>query len=1107
MVNAMKHILLLALFIFFNCALSQGQSTTFRPDPSKIEQVIQNGFSFDLVKSRLSANLNSDAVALMAHPGFEARIAKWHFTTKRILIKRYFEGSLSLLMFQSEIDQLISALIERINSDPASILTELNSFSAENNNSTVHSHAAHHTHNHSSVVEEGLHNESGEDTTAVQQQMRIPGGPCVNPDFESCNFNDWTLVTGQVNGSAPYSFVNPTTTTTFGTTNGMPATSGSEQHYITTGGTDTYGFPMVYPGGSCSAEIGDFTGYNYMAAQIRKTFLVSAGDAILTLHYAVVLEDGGHTANEQPYFRMRVYDQAGNSISCAAYEAYANDGQPGWQSSGIWRYKPWTTVFIPLAPYLGQNVTIEFTVGDCAQGGHAGYAYVDATCDAMAFNMSANAVCAGQPITINGPPGGASYLWSTGATTQSITTSTPGAYSVTVIPVTGSSCSITLDTVVNASPNPIANFTHNSPVCFGTAVQFTDQSNPNGATINSWSWNFGNGATSTLQNPTHTYAAAGTYNVQLTVSTTAGCTHSVTIPVTQAPDLTLPTSFVDENCGQCDGSAVVAPQGGTAPYSYNWGAAGGNVPALNSLCAGNYPVTVTDNMGCTETATVVVGSGGSLSITNVATTPATCPSTCNGTITVTAPGATQFSIDGGVTFQASNVFNNMCPGNYTVTASNSTGCNDTEPAVVTVPNPLTLTPGPGSTICIGQSATVSASASGGTAPYTFTWNQGLPSAQSHNVTPLISTDYQVSVSDNNGCNAGPLSITITVNPPLQVVVSPDVMICPGASATLTANASGGDGDPYNYSWTDGAGFSQTGSSITVSPTTNTTYIVTATDNCGTPQTTAQVNVGLNPVPQVTFVADNLSGCVPVAVNFTNTTDPALSGNCQWNFGNGQTSNNCNPSMVFNTPGCYDISLTVTSPAGCIGSLTIPGMICAHPYPVADFVFGPQPTDLLNTTITFINTSAGASTYSWDFAGLGSSTAPNTVFTFPDEDPGNYDVCLAVENAFGCQDTVCKVVVINDFFTIYVPNAFTPDNDGKNDIFFPVIDGFVDGTYQIYVFNRWGEIVFESNDPNGYWDGKYRGVNAKQDVYVWKIVIKDAASKKKRTYYGHVSLLR
>jgi len=235
MVNAMKHILLLALFIFFNCALSQGQSTTFRPDPSKIEQVIQNGFSFDLVKSRLSANLNSDAVALMAHPGFEARIAKWHFTTKRILIKRYFEGSLSLLMFQSEIDQLISALIERINSDPASILTELNSFSAENNNSTVHSHAAHHTHNHSSVVEEGLHNESGEDTTAVQQQMRIPGGPCVNPDFESCNFNDWTLVTGQVNGSAPYSFVNPTTTTTFGTTNGMPATSGSEQHYITTG--------------------------------------------------------------------------------------------------------------------------------------------------------------------------------------------------------------------------------------------------------------------------------------------------------------------------------------------------------------------------------------------------------------------------------------------------------------------------------------------------------------------------------------------------------------------------------------------------------------------------------------------------------------------------------------------------------------------------------------------------------------------------------------------------------------------------------------------------------------------------------------------------------
>lgn len=1067
----MKKILLIVFLLMGSFTGLFSQNNIFKPDPIWIEQSIQQHFSFDAFVAALKEKTDH---VLLSNGNYKPLLLKLYTSSRKRILRKYFKGELNIAFIESEFEHQINSII--------TVLPKLSASDLDIRLARLTNLDSDHDH-----------------------LQRVPGGPCDNPDFETCNFNNWQMVTGTVDGSQPYSFTGATNTTSFSTINSP--SSGTDQHYICNGGTDTYGFPMVYPGGSCSAEIGDFSGLGYDASQIRQTFLVSSGDAILTLNYAVCLEDGGHAANEQPYFRMRVYDQSGNSITCAAYEAVAGDGQPGWQSSGIWQYKPWTTVFIPLAPYLGQNVTVEFTVGDCSQGGHAGYAYVDASCSAMAMDLSATAVCAGQPITLTGPAGAASYLWSNGATTQTISTTTPGAYSVTVTPVTGSACAITLDTVVSASPNPIAQFTNNGPVCFGQPITFSDQSNPNGSTIDSWSWDFGDGSTSTSQNPTHTYAAGGTYTVTLTVSTPAGCTNSTTANVTQAPQLTLPTSFVDETCGQCDGVAIVAPQGGTSPYSYNWNGAGPNAPSINNLCSGNYPVTVTDNMGCTQTASVTVGNGGGLSITSITSTPEQCQGDCSGTITITAPGATQFSIDGGTTFTASGNFANVCFGNYNVAVTNASGCSATGTVSVTAPNPMTLTATGDTLICIGGTAVISASVIGGTAPVTLIWDQGLPNGSPQSVSPSANTTYSVFAQDANGCTTTPQTVDVTINPPLNVIASNDVSICPGQSASISANASGGNGGPYTYVWTDGNGNTLNGQNQTVSPSANTTYTVTATDNCGTPSASDQVVVTINPVPVVTFVADQLSGCVPLAVNFTNTTDPLLTNNCSWDFGDGSTSNNCVSSHVFTQTGCFDISLTVTSPDGCVGSLTVPSMICVYPYPVADFNFGPQPANILDPEIDFVDASSGASTYLWDFAGLGSSTLANPTFVFPEDEPGSYNVCLHVENQYGCADDICKIVVIDDYFTIYVPNVFTPDGDGHNDFFFPVIDGYLTGSYQLYIFNRWGEIVFSSTDPSVSWDGYNKGQMSKEDVYVWKIIVKDATEKKKRTFVGHVSLLK
>jgi len=1100
------------------------------------------------------------------------------------------------------------------------------------------------------------------------EQLRVPGAPCDNPDFETCNFNNWTLIDGVVPTfpTAPYSFNQTGTTTSFGTVNtatATPAGSGYEQHYITNGGTDPIGgFPMVYPGGTCSASIGDFTNYNYGASRITQTFLVSSSDAILTLNYAVCLEDGGHVANEQPYFVMRVYDAGGNSISCAAYEAIANDGQPGWIQSGLWWYKPWTTVFIPLAPFIGQNVTVEFTIGDCGQGGHAAYAYVDASCTAMALNMSANAVCAGQPITISAPPGAASYLWNTGATSQTINVSTGGNYSVTVTPVTGSACAITLDTTVQANPNPLAAFIDDAPVCAGTPVNFTDQSTLNGGSaINQWAWDFGDGQTSALQNPTHTYAASGTYTVTLTVTNTAGCTNTITQNVTinnngnpvinpagpfcttdpafvmtantgggtwtatcgtcinsatgsfdplsagagtytitytttgacsgtdtetvmvesvaitnvvstdvdcfgncngtinitatgasqysidngttfqagssyatlcpntyniiaespigcqatatatiiEPTQLTLPTSNVDETCfGSCDGVAIVAPQGGTTPYNYSWSNGGGNSPTINGLCTGSYTVTVTDNNGCMAAVVINITGPPAVVINNIATTNEACQNDCTGSITITATGVTQYSIDGGATFQAGNAFANICSGNYPIVVEDAAGCQATGNAVITSPNPIILAVSNDTLICIGGTASLWANAAGGTAPLTYIWDNALPNGQAQSVNPVVSpTTYNVYAQDANGCQTNPLPIIVTINPPLVVVAQSDQAICPGQNVNISALATGGNGGPYTYVWDDGAGNLLNGPNQTVSPATTTTYIVTASDNCGTPVATDAVTITVNVIPTVTFTADDLNGCTPVSVNFTNTTNPTEVGTCFWDFGDGTTSTVCDNNHIFTTPGCYDITLTVTSPQGCEGTLTVPQMICVYPYPVAEFSFGPQPTNILMTTIGFTNESQGGLIYDWDFAGLGNSQLINPSFTFPNQDPGTYPVCLYTENQYGCADSICHDVVIDDLFLLFVPNAFTVDGDGINDYFLPIIDGIDPYSYILYIFNRWGELLFETHNPNEGWDGYYRSVMSKEDVYVWKIIAKDAVSGKKKEYYGHVSLLK
>ncbi len=602
--------------------------------------------------------------------------------------------------------------------------------------------------------------------------------------------------------------------------------------------------------------------------------------------------------------------------------------------------------------------------------------------------------------------------------------------------------------------------------------------------------------------------AAGNYDI--VVQDGNGCTVTGTETLNEPTQLTITFSAFDETCaGACDGFAIVIPGGGITPYDYTWSSSANNSPTENNLCAGNFDLTVTDANGCTvDTIAFPIIGPPAVTIDNVTITDELCNGDCNGSIDVDAPTATSFSIDGGVTFQASNVFNGLCAGNYDIVVEDANGCSATMGVSVLSPPVLTANISNDTTICDGGTASLISNGVGGTPNYTYVWDD--PNATAGNALNINTAGtYTVTITDANGCTTQ-ASVTVSVNPPLTVTAQSDQAICPGESATLTANGGGGNGGPYTYDWTndDGSGWTATGGSISVSPTTTTTYTVTVSDNCGSVTTTDQVTITVNTVPTVNFVADNLSGCLPVTVNFNNLTDPLMTGTCFWDFGDGNTSNTCDPTHTYTLPGCYDVTLTVTSPDGCVGDTTFTQLVCVYDYPTADFVFGPQPTNVLNPTIGFTNMSSGAVSYEWIFDDLGSSTATNPTFTFPNDAPGSYNVCLVATNANNCTDTTCYTVVIDDEFIVYVPNAFTPDGDGTNDFFYPVVNGIDPLEYEFLIFDRWGELIFESHHPELHWGGTVKGQGiAKQDVYVWRLIVKDASTNEQHSFVGHVTLLR
>ena len=395
------------------------------------------------------------------------------------------------------------------------------------------------------------------------------------------------------------------------------------------------------------------------------------------------------------------------------------------------------------------------------------------------------------------------------------------------------------------------------------------------------------------------------------------------------------------------------------------------------------------------------------------------------------------------------------------------------------------------------------------------------------VTPLVlnsaavGTYDLVSITDGNGCTnviAGQAVIdnfpTPAVDPLLNQYICEDNPLTiqtfsstPVGSTFAWTNTSGTDvgfgmngmGDIGTFNGLNGTG-APVIANIDVTPT--------SADGCVGP--TENFLVTINPNPVVSFTGGPLTGCEPLDVTFTNTTLP-VGQNCTWDFGNGNIVVGCGTVSNTYMAGEYDVSLYVTTAEGCSSQDTYNSYVSVTEVPEAQFSFAPQEITVENTVVEFTNASYNASSYLWEFGDNSvNSTVENPIHLFPSEEPGEYLVTLWSYSANNvCYDSISQLIIIDDVIILYVPNIFTPDGDDYNETFHPVFtSGFDKYDYHLTIFNRWGEIIFESYDADYGWTGHYgEGGLVDDGVYIWQIDFKETMSDKRHTHRGHVTVLK
>jgi len=720
---------------------------------------------------------------------------------------------------------------------------------------------------------------------------------------------------------------------------------------------------------------------------------------------------------------------------------------------------------------------------------------------------------------------------------------------------------------INCCQTPTLTASNTGPICAGQPFSLDATPNPTGANY-SWAWTGPNNYSSTLQNPTipsPTTLAAGTYTVTLTVPNCGTVNATTTVTVNPGPIITAaPITICSGGTGTLTASSPTP--GGTFTWFLNSTQIGaGPTLSVSPSTTTTYAVEYTA-AGCTGTANVTVtvestpqpvvttdsiciGNTGTLFVNNVtaggtylwstgattATLTESPTTTTNYSVVFTsANGCVSPSVSGTIVvkpypvisttndticFGSSTTLNTSVdlPGgtySWTPTVASSSSitvspaltttytviydllsCQDTASATVLV-NPIPVVQTANAVICFGDVIDLVATAN--LAGGSFLWSTN-DTNDTISISPASSTNYSVTYTLNN-CTSPSATAQVTVNP-IPVVSLTSETICETDPVTLTATP---DLPGGNYLW--GPNSVLGGANQTFTPLQDTTLTVVYTlNNCPSLPATGLVTV--HPLPVVTFSATPIEGCAPLAVSFA--ADDATNATYSWSTSNGLSASGIAPTIVFGNGGTFDVSLAATTSFGCYDSHTELAYIYVEDLPVADFE---SPISVFTQEaqyVMFSNLSIGATNYIWDFGDgqFSNDFEPSHVFQGT---MNGYTITLTALTDLLCTDATSFSIGYQYNELLYIPNTFTPDGDQNNQIFCPVFySGFDAQNYELTIYNRWGEIIFESHNSTIGWDGTYGpdALAAPTGMYTYRILYKNPDLDERKVLTGHVNLLR